>query len=168
MVELSENERRFVKLTKPAGFGLVPRIKHLLQKFSDPSAPETYRNALEFFDATPSEYLMRWQASNELFGDDVQLVSVVLWNDGAVSFVITQPQYHGEPADEREIEDYFQQAGWERLRDPSGHMVFYNFALGVIAVDAAPRNCYINKGRLQPFDVILCRPDEELAGYLGI
>ena len=98
----------------------------------------------------------------------MRLIGWVRWACGSRSFAITQPQYHGEPADEREIEDYFQQAGWERLRDPSGHMVFYNFAFGVIAVDAAPRNCYINEGGLQPFDVILCRPDEELAGYLGI
>ena len=159
VVELSESEGRFVKLTKPYGFGLVPGIKRVETKESDPSKLSTIREGLEFFAASPMEYLRRWRAANELFGDDVQLVSVVKWKGGEVSFVVTQPQYHGVPADEREIERYFQEAGWERLRDPSGHLVFYNYAFGVIVVDAAPRNCYINEGGLQPFDVILCEPD---------
>jgi len=167
-VEFSPKNSRFAKVTKPVGFGLVPKVRRIESKWADPAKATLTREALEFFPATPIEYLERWQASNVLFGDDVHLASVVRWKDGAVSFVVTQPQYHGEPADEREIVRYFGEAGWEQLKDPSGHLVFYNYALGTIAVDAAPRNCYINEGGLQPFDVILCRPNRELAEYLGI
>jgi hypothetical protein len=85
-----------------------------------------------------------------------------------VSFGITQPQYHGVPAEPREIEAFFHQAGWNRLNDPSGHAVFFNYAFGVMAIDAERRNCYLNDGGLQPFDVILCEPDESLERYLGI
>ena len=133
-----------------------------------PTKPPHVTRSLEFFDAGPIDYLTRWIASNELFGDDVSLSSVVLWKDGMVSFVVTQPQYHGVPAEPRDIDRYFQEAGWERLIEPSGHMVFHNYAFGVIAVDAAPRNCYINAGGLQPFDVILCKPDAQLTTYFGI
>jgi hypothetical protein len=159
---------RYVKITRPPGFGLVPQVIRTEQVRADPTKPVEYRDTLEFFPATPIEYLTRWQKSNELFGDDVRLESVVRWADGQVSFVITQPQYHGRPAEPREIERYFREAGWERLLEPDGHWVFYHFAFGVIAVDAAPRNCYINDGGLQPFDVILCEPDDELSRHLGI
>lgn len=168
LVELLTDEGCYGKVTVPNGFGLVPGVKLTDSVRADPFARLETRRSLEFFPATPIEYLERWQASNVLFGDDVHLASVVRWKDGEVSFVVTQPQYHGEPADEREIVRYFGEAGWEQLKDPSGHLVFYNFAFGMIAVDGAPRNCYINEGGLQPFDVILCRPDVELAEYLGI
>ena len=47
-------------------------------------------------------------------------------------------------------------------------MVFFNYAFGVIAIDAEKRNCYVNQGGLQPFDVILCKPDEVMERYLRI
>lgn len=106
--------------------------------------------------------------SNDVFGDDVHLASVICWQDDQVSFGITQPQYHGVPATAREIEDYFLRADWERLKDPSGHVVFFNHAFGVMAIDAEPRNCYINEGGLQPFDVLLREPDDRLERFLGI
>lgn len=37
-----------------------------------------------------------------------------------------------------------------------------------MAIDAERRNCYLNDAGLQPFDVILCVPDEALEKYLGI
>jgi hypothetical protein len=126
------------------------------------------REAIEFVHATPLEYLSRWLASNQVFGDDVRVVSVIRWADGMISFGITQPQYHGVPAETREIEAYFHQAGWTRLKDPSGHTVFFNYAFGVIAIDAEKRNCYVSEGGLQPFDVILCEPDESLERCPGI
>lgn len=158
----------FAKITRPPGFGLVPFVKRLPGISADPAKAAKSRDVLEFRHATPLEYLIRWSAANQVFGDAVELSSVVLWQSGEVSIVVTQPQYHGEPADFRDIERYFIDAGWERLREPGGHLVFYNFAFGVIAVDAAPRNCYINDGGLQPFDVILCEPDEVLSRHLGI
>lgn len=126
------------------------------------------RNAIEFLPATPLEYLERWAAANALFGDDVRLVSVAQWPDGSASFGITQPQYHGQPAEPRDIEQHFLDAGWTRLKDPSGHMVFFNYAFGVMAIDAERRNCYLTDGNLQPFDVILCRPDDEMERFLKI
>jgi len=88
--------------------------------------------------------------------------------DGLLSLCITQPQYHGEPAEYRDIEHLFLRAGWTRLKDLSGHAIFFNYAFGVMAIDAERRNCYITAGQLQPFDVILCRPDEEMEAFLWI
>ncbi|HEY1120708.1 MAG TPA: hypothetical protein VGE67_03875 [Haloferula sp.] len=53
-------------------------------------------------------------------------------------------------------------------RNPSGHAVYFNYAFGVMAIDAERRNCYLTDGELQPFDVILCHPHEELEQFLRI
>jgi hypothetical protein len=47
-------------------------------------------------------------------------------------------------------------------------MIFFNYALDIMAIDAERRNCYLTDGQLPPFDVILCRPDEEMQAFLGI
>lgn len=169
MVELDERSGLVGKTTIPPAFGLIPQVKsHPLAVLNPDSNAPRERSAIEFLPATPIEYLSRWTACNECFGDAVRLASIIRWSDGAVSFGITQPQYHGVPAEPREIEHFFTESGWTRLRDPSGHAVFFNYAFGILAIDAETRNCYVNEGGLQPFDVILCEPDEEMDGYLGI
>jgi hypothetical protein len=167
MVDLDAHSGLVGKTTIPPAFGLIPRVRQQPVAVLRAGGP-AFSEAIEFVSATPLEYLSRWLASNEVFGDDVRLVSVIQWTTGMVSFGITQPQYHGVPAEPREIERFFLEAGWTRLRDPSGHLVFFNYAFGVMAIDAEKRNCYVNKGGLQPFDVILCQPDDALERFLRI
>lgn len=146
---------------------MLPRLRtHATQNLrGDPGS----RKALEFSPATPLEYLQRLADGNDVFGDDVRVTSVILWKDGLVSFGITQPHYPRVPASDREIESCFLAAGWKRITDPTGqHVLFFNYAFGVLAVDALPRNCYISDAGLQPFDVILHRPDDEMAAWLKI
>jgi hypothetical protein len=148
---------------------LVPELRrHPLAVLRPDADGPREREVIEFVPATPLEYLDRLIASNECFVDDVRLASVIRWADGTVSFGITQPQYHGVPAEPREIDAFFQQNGWIRLNNPSGHRAFYNHAFGIMAIDAERRNCYINEGGLQPFDVILHQPDEAMERHLGI
>lgn len=167
LVEFDSASKRAVKVTIPPAFGLVPRLKNLPVVDLRSDRPGS-RTAIEFFPGTPVEYLERWQAANEVFGDDVRLASVIEWPDGGISFCVTQPQYHGQPAAPRDIEAFFVTNGWTRLKDPSGHVIFFNHAFRVMPIDAERRNCYLTDGQLQPFDVILCTPDEEMEGYLGI
>ena len=169
MVELDTHTGLVGKTTIPPGFGLVPAVRqHSLAVLRPEAGGPVAAESIEFVSATPLEYLSRWLANNDVFGDDVRLVSVIRWRDGLTSFGNTQPQYHGVPAEPREIEAFFHEAGWTRLNDPSGHAVFFNYAFGVLAIDAETRNCYINRGGLQPFDVIVCGPDEALERYLRI
>lgn len=170
MVELDAQAGIVGKTTIPPAFGLVPELRRHSLAVLRPDVGDAprERDAIEFVPATPLEYLSRWLASNEVFGDNVRLASVIQWADGLVSFGITQPQYHGVPAEPREIESFFHKAGWSRLNDPLGHAVFFNHAFGVMAIDAERRNCYVNEGGLQPFDVILCVPDASMERYLGI
>ena len=84
---------------------------------------------------------------------------------------ITQPQYNGEPAPLRDIVTFFEASGWQWITDPAGrdgHLLFFHYAWGVLAVDALPRNCFLHDGALLPFDVILCRPDAETEQYLRL
>jgi hypothetical protein len=157
------------KITVPPKFGLITQVISTPQANlrHDPAIPP-YRQEIGFVHASPLEYLERWMAANEVFEDDVRLNSVVEWADGRISFAISQPQYHGEPASDREIESYFTQAGWTRILDRTGHLLFFNYAFNVLAIDALPRNCYIKDGQLLPFDVILCRPDAELEDFLKL
>lgn len=169
MVEQEEHTGIVGKTTIPPAFGLIPELVRLpLAVLQPDSSKPRFREAIEFVHATPLEYLTRWRACNEVFGDDVRLVRVIRWRDGLVSFGITQPQYHGIPADPREIDDFFRRAGWMPIHDPSGHTVFFHHVFGVLAIDAATRNCYVNQGGLQPFDVILLEPGEDLERFLEI
>ena len=172
IVELSPERGRVGKLTFPGTFGLMPVVLELpaINLRGDPSLPTT-RRTIEFVPATPLEYLCRWLDANALFGDDVLLTSVVEWADGQLSFGITQPQYDGEPAPLREIETFFEAAGWTHIPDPAGadgHLLFFNYAWSVLAIDALPRNCFIHEGQLLPFDVILCRPDAAMEELLSL
>lgn len=91
------------------------------------------------------------------------------WADGQVSFAISQPQYHGEPATPHEIEQHFIASGWTPIPDPTGqHSLFFNDAFQTLAIDALPRTCYLKDRDLLPFDVILCRPDEEMEVFLKL
>ena len=94
---------------------------------------------------------------------------MIRWADGQVSFCITQPHYDGSAASDQEIEQFFENSGWTRIRDPNGeHAIFMNYAFGALATDAMPRNCKCNDDGLQPFDVILCEPDAEIEDFLNL
>ena len=156
-------------MTTPPKFELIPSVVSTPRvNLRDDSTLPAFKEQIEFVPATPLEYLERWIAANEVFEDDVRLTSVVEWSDGRISFSISQPQYHGELATYREIEDFFVAAGWKRILDDTGHLLFYNYAFEVLAIDAMPRNCYIKDGNLLPFDVILCHPNEELQDFLKL
>ena len=127
MVDLDTHAGLVGKTTVPPAFGLIPEVVRLTLAVLQPEPdPIRFRESIEFVNATPLEYLARWLASNDVFGDDVRLASVIRWRDGLVSFGITQPQYHGTPAEPRQIEEFFRHAGWNRLNDPSGHEIFFH------------------------------------------
>ncbi len=169
IVEFSSGRERVGKMTLPGKFGFMPGIADIpvVNLRGEPGK----RQAIEFFPAGPREYLCRCLDANAVFGDDVELASVVEWSNGRLSFGITQPQYAGEPASEREIEEFFRDGGWEFIKDSSGehgHSLFFNYAWGILAIDALPRNCFVNEGKLLPFDVILCRPDAAMEDFLSL
>lgn len=158
------------KFTVPSGFGLTPKLLHHVQAHADlrPELQST-KPSIEFTPATPLEYLTRWKACNDLFHDDVQLTTVILWSDRRVSFGITQPQYAGSIPTNARIEDYFSETMWVRVPNELGHTIFYNYAYDILALDIEPRNCYLSDDdELLPFDVILSSPNDDLRDFLKL
>lgn len=104
-MDADEFGERMYKITIPPKFGLIPQVMtHLVPNLrGEPGS----KKAIEFGPATPLKYLDRWIAVNEVFEDDVRLTAVIQWSDGQVSFAISQPQYHGDPASEKNIEQHF-------------------------------------------------------------
>lgn len=170
LVDFSDSEHRVVKVTVPKGFGLAPAlISKANPLYELHEGEEKEKKSIEFVHATPLEYLTRWSACNQLFNDDIVLHKVILWGDERVSFVISQPQYHGDLPSHQEIEEYFETAGWQRIPNKRGHAIYFNYAYQVLAMDVEPRNCYISpSGELLPFDVILSTPDKEVEDFLGL
>lgn len=169
VVEFDFRAKVVGKTTIPPGFGLTPFLNRVETISADPTAPKAYRASIEFRPATLDEYLARWAACNEIFGDNVRIASVIRWKDGQVSLCIIQPQYPGERADDREIRTYLVESGWTHLPDPSGHNILFHHTYQVLAIDAVGRNCFLDPVHgIQPFDVILCAPDGEMEKFLGI
>ena len=171
LVGWSAKSGRIGKLTIPGKFGLAPAIVNRPLVDLRNEQPNRLIRTIEFVPATPLEYLCRWADANDLFRDDVRLESIIEWPNKHLSIGISQPQYSGARPDVREIRTYFEDAGWVHICEPSpqnGHQIYFNYPYQVLAMDAMPRNCYIQNGELLPFDVILSRPTEELEEFLGL
>jgi hypothetical protein len=168
-VEFDAQVSRWSKITIPPSYGLTPALvaSPIANLRGDPDVP-SHRFQIEFVPGTPLEYLDRCLSANDVFGDDLRLASIIEWSDSTLSFGTTQPHYNGGPASHDEIEEFFLLNQWKRIPDSSGHIIFFNYAFQVLAIDAVPRNCYIQGRSLQPFDVILYRPDEAMENFLGL
>ena len=159
--------KSLLKLTLPqTGFGLIPKVT-LHRRLDIRSNEETFYKQVEFLGATPLEYLDRWILCNELFNDAVDVQRIIQWADLSISVMISQPYYMGEIISTNEIHQAFRDKSWESIYK-DGRAIFYNYAYDAIALDLEPRNCYMAKTGLQPFDLIVSHPDEEMRDYLGI
>jgi len=86
IVELSPSMGLFGKITVPGRFGLRPAVvSHPAVNLRGDSSLPAVRRSLEAVAATPLEYLQRWRDANAIFHDDVNLASVVEWEDGQIS-----------------------------------------------------------------------------------
>ncbi|MBX3742641.1 MAG: hypothetical protein KF712_16770 [Akkermansiaceae bacterium] len=162
VVELDTVDSRVSKITRPPAFGLYPTLVER-QGLPLPSGRliETQRQ-IELVGSSLSKYLLRWAYSNQVFGDDVRLSSLIRWADGALSVGITQPQYHGRKASESEIMEFFVRKGWRDVTRRAVRAAFYQPDFNLVAVDAEPRNCFINTEGLFPFDVVLADAGPDL------
>lgn len=167
-MELDPASGRVSKITVPPAFGLTPVLSP--QRKIDLQRPEasSHYDTLELGHGGLLSYFERWLAANEVFDDDIRLESVIEWPNGDLSLGVTQPQYHGSPATAEEIRRFFIAAGWQDLTQKAGRSLYYNYAFHLIAIDAEPRNCFINEGAILPFDVVLRHPDSKLSSFLGL
>lgn len=161
------DQRSLIKTTIPeGGFGLIPKVT-TYNLVASREAITGVKQQIEFMMASPLEYLDRWALCNELFNDTVDVEKVIQWKNEDVSIVVSQPYYMGEIVTPQIIEDEFVALGWEKI-SVEGRAIFYNFAYDAIALDLEPRNCYMGETGLQPFDLIVSHPDEELKRFLAL
>lgn len=117
-------------------------------------------------DATPEEYLFRLESQNQLFGDNIRVVGVAQFPQG-ISILTTQPFYEGTRTEQKDIDDWFQAAGWRQLLFKEA--AFYNQAKDLLIMDAFPRNVLtLISGELMPFDVVIVQPSESLKARLNL
>ena len=120
--------------------------------------------------ASPSEYLARIGLTNQVFGDDIQIVGYEQTPDGP-SIVTTQALLEGPHPDEKQTEAFLRAHGFEpmdeRLYDDKTlnfvKRPWYRAKDGVVVVDAKPQNFVLHKGKVMPVDLMIqLLPDDVL------
>ncbi|MEM7011215.1 MAG: hypothetical protein AAF585_06995 [Verrucomicrobiota bacterium] len=101
----NERWQRFVKITRPGGFGRFPKI---------------INRKISMRSASPLEYLERLRHSNELFADDWRVVGVLIDN-GLVRMVTSQPLIVGERPAQADIDSYMNALGFERVAEEKAY-----------------------------------------------
>lgn len=134
-VWFDEANASFVKATWPDFFGLL-----------------VMQRPHEDDQASPIDYLERWQLHNELFGDAIVFMGV-LEVDGQIRLLIRQPAIAGEPATLDQITDFFTQNGWARFT-VGGEIAFFDPIHEVAISDTHRGNLILMKdGLLAPIDL---------------
>jgi len=160
LVELNEEEGLVFKVTKPGKFGYgVDREMIRPKKRQEPP-----RITVGLADATPDEYLTRLHLQNSEFGDEIRVLGVAGYPQGA-SVLTAQPFYRGERTEQPIIDAWFSARGWMPVMDKEGG--FYHPDKDLLILDALPRNVLtLEDGQLMPFDVVIVRPTDEVRGSL--
>jgi len=126
---------RVVKVTWPDFFGLLV----------------VYRTDEEE-QASPIAYLERWHLHNELFGDRVRFVGVLMENQ-QMRLVIEQPAVVGTPATLEQIHAFFTGNGWKRFT-ANGEVAYFDPVRQVAISDTHRGNLILMEdGLLAPIDL---------------
>jgi hypothetical protein len=134
-VWFDETTASFVKATWPDFFGLL-----------------VMQRPHEDDQASPIDYLERWQLHNELFGDAIMFLGVLETADG-MRLLIRQPAIAGEPATVEQIKDFFTQNGWSCFT--AGSEIAFFDPIHLVAISDTHRGNLIlmEDGLLAPIDL---------------
>lgn len=123
----------------------------------------------EISEATPLEYLERWQQANRMLGDDVVLRGIAHTDDG-VQVIVSQPFVLGPYPEKREILRELQARGFDPVPGFSiGSEIdstYFHMDSGLAMFDAASDNFILSHGVPIPVDVILMQPGARLLRQL--
>jgi hypothetical protein len=107
--------------------------------------------------ATVYEYLQRLILQNAYFGDDIRLEALVNCR-GRLRVLTSQPHIAGDPAEYREIEKWFLEAGFLRF-EHSSRVAWYLKQVNLLVADAHEGNVIRSvSGRLIPIDLNIVKP----------
>lgn len=151
---------RWIKTTYPGKYGVIPAMDY---DFANHPAGLTARQA------TPLEYLDRFDANNALFGDGVRLEGTTRVF-GGISAVISQPDIQGRAATPPEIESTLGARGFQRvdgIPEKRGLTpLYYRKSDGTLISDATPDNFRFNDGTAVPIDVGISKATPHMREYI--
>ncbi len=100
---------------------------------------------------SPCEYFERWVLHNEIFGDDVEILGVLRTLEG-LRTVISQTSIEGVDASLDQIEEFFNENGWQKIK-AFGETAWFEPALSVVVSDTHRGNLIrTEEGALVPID----------------
>jgi hypothetical protein len=119
-------------------------------------------------EATPLEYLERWQNANRVLGDSAKLRGVSVTEEG-VQVVISQPYIEGPYPSIPEVRAEMGKRGFQLVKFSIGsesETTFYDDDSRAAAFDASSDNFIVAGGTPIPVDVIVIRVGDELPRQL--
>jgi len=150
-----ERGNQMWKITRPDRFGwtVLP---------GDNGSPEVA-------EATPLEYLVRWQISNRTFGDTVRLMGIYCSDEGT-QVVVSQRFLAGIYPNSFQIREELVNFGFSPVRTFSvgayGDSSFFNPELGIALFDAARDNFITLNGIPVPVDLLPVKAGSKLRAQL--
>lgn len=123
----------------------------------------------EIAEATPLEYLERWQFANSVLGDLARLRGISQTDEG-VQVVISQPFVKGGYPSPEDVRRDMEKRGYVNVRGFSigseADSTYYNGETRTGIFDAASDNFILSQGIPIPVDVIAFRIGDELRRQL--
>ncbi len=168
LVEQAPDPSRVLKHTRDgeenpdvaADFGYVVDSTYNLQ------GTGAYKGTLILRPATPSEYVCRLDAQNEVFGDDLRIEGITKINN-RLGFAVSQRAIKGVEPSPSEIESLMKRMGFEKVgaaRIGNNHMMgktWYELRSRILVSDTKPDNFKKDAhGQLIPLDLIVQRLPE--------
>ncbi len=157
------------KFQQPTALGAEHRVYHDEARQSAIKVTNTGKCGMSYesgepVPALPLEYLVRWLAQNEIFGDAVEFEGVVESPHG-LSLVVAQRWITGEVPTENEIADLMGTLGFEST---PLHECFHRAADDYVVMDCHDGN-FVKQddGLVVPIDVISLHPDAGLKQRLN-
>lgn len=120
--------------------------------------------------ALPSEYLQRLIHHNQIFGDNIIFLGLII-TEGNVRLITSQPWIAegGALADitEDNVVEYFESLGFQKS-SVADVAAFYNKELDLMVLDANLKNILRDStGKLFPIDVVVGKPGSDLLERFG-
>lgn len=122
----------------------------------------------EIAEATPLEYLVRWQSANRVLGDSARLRGISVTDEG-VQVIVSQPYIEGHYPSMPEVRAEMTKRGFKAVPLSIGsesETTFYDDASRTAAFDASSDNFIVADGTPVPVDVIVIRVSDGLRTQL--
>lgn len=160
-----KESQRWFKVTKHGG--LVIAGSFVLGRMT-----QAYLEIPFVREATPLEYLERLALSNDVLGDEVDLIGVTTKARKEFALITAQPHVRGRPATEAEITQSLAEIGFQQVlgvvAGRADSASYFRPGDGVAIFDAHGENFLWYEGAVFAIDALICRATPEQRAFLGL